>query len=186
MRLNELDNFQQDQLALEDQLTLVVAILWGKKMAGDELSGNTLNVYVYIVRADEPVGTRDVTRGAKLSSTSVAYRHLQKLENLDLIEKNSYGNYLLKQKVNISGYVWVGKNLVPRLMFYSFFFLGAFAAEVSVILLSLVIKSLVIETSFLFLTVMNFVTMLLFIIEGFVLYRKLNNKRTQQDYKDIE
>jgi hypothetical protein len=153
-------------------------------MVSDELEGNTLNVYVYIVRADEPVGTRDVTRGAELSSTSVAYRHLLKLENLGLIEKNSYGNYLLKQKVNISGYVWVGKYLVPRLMFYSFFFIGAFAAEVSIILLSLVIKSLVIETSFLFLTVMNFVTLLLFIIEGFAMYRKLNSKRAQQVYKD--
>jgi len=102
-------------------------------MVSDELDGNTLSVYVYVVRADEPVGTRDVTRGAELSSTSVAYRHLQKLENLGFIEKNSYGNYLLKQKVNIKGYVWVGKNLVPRLMYYSFFFLGAFAAEVSII-----------------------------------------------------
>jgi hypothetical protein len=153
-------------------------------VTSDELEGNTLNVYVYIVRADDPVGTRDVTRGAELSSTSVAYRHLLKLENLGLIEKNSYGNYLLKQKVNISGYVWVGKYLVPRLMFYSFFFIGAFAAEVSIILLSLVIKSLVIETSFLFLTAMNFATLLLFIIEGFAMYRKLNSKRAQQDYKD--
>jgi hypothetical protein len=152
-------------------------------MAINELDGNTLSVYVYIVRADEPVGTRDVTRGAKLSSTSVAYRHLQKLENLGLIEKNNYGNYLLKQKVSINGYVWVGKNLVPRLMFYSFFFLGAFAAEVSIILLSLVIKSLVIEVSFLFLTVMTMATMTLFIFEGLAMYRKMSPKRNGQDNK---
>lgn len=154
-------------------------------MVSDELDGNTLSVYVYVVRADEPVGTRDVTRGAELSSTSVAYRHLQKLENLGFIEKNSYGNYLLKQKVNIKGYVWVGKNLVPRLMYYSFFFLGAFAAEVSIILLSLVIKDLVIEASFLFLTVMTFVTMILFIFEGLELYRRLKPKHSiEQVYKD--
>ena len=150
-------------------------------MVNGELDGNTLNVYVYIVRADSPVGTRDVTRGAALSSTSVAYRHLQKLENLGFIEKNSYGNYLLKRKIGINGYVWVGKHLVPRLMFYSFFFLGAFAAEISVTLLSLVIKSLVVETSFLFLTGMTFVVMLLFITEGFYLYRKLNPKHVEQN-----
>ena len=91
-------------------------------MASDELEGNTLNVYTYIVHANKPVGTRDVTRGAELSSTSVAHRHLQKLENLGLIEKNSYGDYILKEKAPINGHVWVGKNLVPRLMFYSFFF----------------------------------------------------------------
>jgi DNA-binding IclR family transcriptional regulator len=99
-------------------------------MANTELEGITLSVYAYIVRADGPVGTRDVTRGAELSSTSVAYRHLQKLEALGLIEKDSYGRYTLKEKASIKGHVWVGKNLVPRLMFYSLFFIGAFAAEV--------------------------------------------------------
>ena len=145
-------------------------------MTADGLEGNTLSVYAFIVRADRPVGTRDVTRGADLSSTSVAHRHLQKLENLGLIEKDSYGNYLLKEKTSIEGHVWVGKNLVPRLMFYSFFFIGAFAAEVSIILLSLVIKSLVVEAGFLFATVITLVAMLLFIIEGIRLHRKLNPK----------
>ena len=74
-------------------------------MAKEELEGNTLSVYAYIVHANRPVGTRDVTRGADLSSTSVAHRHLQKLENLGLIEKNSYGDYVLKQKANVNGHV---------------------------------------------------------------------------------
>jgi len=149
-------------------------------LANDELEGNTLSVYAYIVHTDKPVGTRDVTRGAELSSTSVAHRHLQKLENLGLIEKNCYGDYILKEKASINGHVWVGKNLVPRLMFYSFFFLGAFAAEVSIILLSLVIKDLVIQSSFFFLTGMTAAAMALFFVEGLVLYRKLNPKRTGQ------
>ena len=148
-------------------------------MANEELEGNTLTVYSYIVHADKPVGTRDVTRGADLSSTSVAYRQLQKLEDLGLIEKNSYGDYILKEKASINGHVWVGKNLVPRLMFYSFFFMGAFAAEVSIILLSLVIKDLVIQVSLLFLTGITAVAMVLFFIEGIGLYRKLNPSRKQ-------
>ncbi|MDR0373134.1 MAG: hypothetical protein LBI79_06215 [Nitrososphaerota archaeon] len=152
-------------------------------MTIDELEGNTLNVYAYIVRADKPVGTRDVTRGAELSSTSVAHRHLQKLETLGLIEKNSYGDYILKEKATINGHVWVGKNLVPRLMFYSFFFLGAFAAEVSIILLSFLIKDLVVEVSFLFLTGMTVIAMVLFLIEGLALYRKLKPKRSGQTEK---
>ena len=119
-------------------------------MANDELEGNTLTVYAFIVHEAKPVGTRDVTRGANLSSTSVAHRHLQKLEDLGLIEKNSYGDFILKEKTSINGHVWVGKNLVPRLMFYSFFFLGAFAAEITIILLSILIKGIVIQVSFLF------------------------------------
>ena len=129
-------------------------------MANDELEGNTLNVYAYIVHTAKPVGTRDVTEAQTLSSTSVASRHLQKLEDMGLIEKNNYGNYILKEKTSINGHVWVGKNLVPRLMFYSFFFLGAFAAEITIIMLSFLIKGVVVQVSFLFLTGMTAVAMI--------------------------
>ena len=147
-------------------------------MANDELEGNTLTVYSFIVHANEPVGTRDVTRGANLSSTSVAHRHLQKLEDLGLIEKNQYGDFVLKEKTSINGHVWIGRNLVPRLMFYSFFFMGALGAELSVILLSFLIKSIVIQVSFFFLTALTAVAMILFLIEGILLYRKLNPSHT--------
>lgn len=146
-------------------------------MTNEELEGNTLSVYAFIVRTDKPVGTREVTRGAELSSTSVAYRHLQKLEGMGLIEKNQYGDYILREKANINGHVWVGKNLVPRLMFYSFFFLGALGAEVSIILLSLIFKDLVVEVSFYFLTAMTAVAMALFLFEGTALYRKTEPRK---------
>jgi hypothetical protein len=144
------------------------------------LEGNTLRAYAYIVRADEPASVRDVTRGAELSSTSVAHHHLQKLENLGLIEKDSYGKYVLKQKASIKGHVWVGKNLVPRLMFYSFFFMGAFTAEVGTILLSLIIPSLVVEASFWLLTGLTLLSMILFLKEGSELYSKQNPKNTDK------
>jgi len=142
-------------------------------MGNEELAGNTLIVYAYVVREDRPVGTRDVMRGAHLSSPSVAHRHLQKLETLGLLEKDNGGNYILKEKTGVSGHVWVGKNLVPRLMFYSFFFIGAFGAEIAIIALSYLIPELVIETSFIFLTAMTAVAMLLFFIEGVLLRRKV-------------
>jgi Mn-dependent DtxR family transcriptional regulator len=97
-------------------------------LASEELEGNTLNVYAYVVHKGKPVGTRDVTRGANLSSLSVAHRHLQKLEALGLIERNQYGDYVLKEKTGVSGYVWVGRNLVPRLLFNFFFFIWAHSA----------------------------------------------------------
>ena len=143
-------------------------------MGDRELAGNTLIVYAYVVGENRPVGTRDVMRGANLSSPSVAHRHLQKLELLGLLEKNKGGDYVLKEKTGVSGHVWVGRNLVPRLMFYSFFFIGAFGAEIAIILLSCLVPWLVIETSFLFLTAMTTVAMILFFIEGVQLRRKLN------------
>ncbi|PVX25596.1 MAG: hypothetical protein CW691_04145 [Candidatus Bathyarchaeum sp.] len=141
----------------------------------EQLAGNTLIVYAYVVGENRPVGTRDVMRGANLSSPSVAHRHLQKLELLGLLEKDKSGNYILKEKTGVSGHVWVGKNLVPRLMFYSFFFIGAFGAETAIILLSCLVPWLVIETSFLFLTAMTGLAMILFFVEGVLLRRKVNN-----------
>src|SRR3990172_7850945 len=138
-------------------------------MAGatnEELEGNTLTIYEYVAREGRPVGTRDVTRGANLSSPSVAHRHLQKLEALGLLEKNEYGDYVLKEKTGVSGHIWVGRNLVPRLTFYSFFFMGAFGAEIAVIALSFLVGGLVVETSFLFLTGMTAIAMILFFAEA--------------------
>ena len=150
-------------------------------MANDEIEGNTLNVYAYIVHENRPVGTRDVTRGANLSSPSVAHRHLQKLESFGLIERNGYGDFVLKEKTSVSGHVWVGRSLVPRLMFYSFFFMGAFGAEIAIILLSYLINGIIIETSFLFLTGMTAVAMVLFFIEGTSLNRKTQPKRDNDE-----
>ena len=150
-------------------------------MTSEEIEGNTLNVYAYVAKEGRPVGTRDVMRGANLSSPSVAHRHLQKLEALGLLEKNEYGDYVLKEKTSVSGHIWVGRNLVPRLMFYSFFFMGALGSEITIILLGYLTGALFIETSFLFLTGMTAVAMILFFIEATSLRRKINHKRNRND-----
>ena len=145
-------------------------------MASEELEGNTLNVYAYVVHKGKPVGTRDVTRGANLSSTSVAHRHLQKLEELGLLERNQYGDYVLREKTGVRGYVWVGRNLVPRLLFYSFFFMGAFGAEITSIMFSFLVSSSIPNISFIYLTLMTAIAMTLFLYEGTSLNRKSKNK----------
>ena len=145
-------------------------------MASEELEGNTLNVYAYVVHKGKPVGTRDVTRGANLSSTSVAHRHLQKLEELGLLERNQYGDYVLREKTGVRGYVWVGRSLVPRLLFYSFFFMGAFGAEITSIMFSFLVSSSIPNISFIYLTLMTAIAMTLFLYEGTSLNRKSKNK----------
>jgi len=87
----------------------------------ETLEGKTLSVYSFAVKEGKPVGPREVMRGANLSSPSVAYWHLQKLEAQGLLEKNEFGEYIVKHKVAINGHLWIGKNLVPRLMCYSLF-----------------------------------------------------------------
>jgi hypothetical protein len=145
-------------------------------VAEEELEGNTLTVYAYVAKEGRPVGTRDVTRGANLSSTSVAHRHLEKLEDLGLIERNQYGDYVLKEKTGVSGYVWVGRNLVPRLLFYSFFFMGAFSAEIAILVFGFFAFGLVPDISFVYLTIMTVIAMSIFLFEGTSLNRKIKNK----------
>lgn len=145
-------------------------------MANEELEGNTLNVYAYVVHKGKAVGTREVTRGANLSSTSVAHRHLQKLEELGLLERNQYGDYVLREKTGVRGYVWVGRNLVPRLLFYSFFFMGAFGAEITSIMFGFFVSGWIPNISFSYLTVITAIAMTLFLYEGTSLNRKMKNK----------
>lgn len=135
----------------------------------EELEGTTLKVYVYVVKEGKPVGPRDVMRGVNLSSPSMAYRHLQKLENLGLLEKNAYGQYIVKEKTSIKGHLWIGRNLVPRLIFYSFFFIGILSVEITIIAIRFYVKE-PLQTEFIFLTFITAVAMVLFLFEGIILH----------------
>ena len=137
--------------------------------ASEELEGTTFAVYSYVVKEGKPVGTRDVMRGANLSSPSVAYRHLQKLEALGLLQKNEYGEYVMKEKANIRGYLWIGKNLVPRMLFYSFFFMGLLIAEIIILAVHFSVEDYEFKIFFFYMTLITAAAMALFLIEGILL-----------------
>lgn len=99
-------------------------------MTSEELEGTTFKVYLYLMRAGAASGPRDVMRGIKLSSPSVAYRHLQKLIDLGLVQKDKYGNYLIQEKTSVQGFIWIGRTLLPRLILYASFFMGIFVVEI--------------------------------------------------------
>ncbi len=130
------------------------------------IEGTTLRVYTYMVKIGEAVGPRDVMRGVGVSSPSVAYHHLQKLLELDLIEKKGNGDYIVKEKVSPSGFVWIWKILVPRLMLYSAFFLGILVIELYVLYIHLVVKE-PIESALLPLILITSTAIVLFALEGF-------------------
>jgi hypothetical protein len=144
-------------------------------LASDEIEGTTFKVYLYLVKEAKPLGPRDVMRGTALSSPSVAYRHLQKLEDIGLIQKNSYGQYVVKEKQAFKGYVWVGRNLMPRLVFYSFFFLGLCAIGLITFVLR-VIAGQEIQLELLFLILATGVSSILFMAEGIGLLEKVKRK----------
>lgn len=140
--------------------------------SSEALEGTTFAVYSYVVKEGRPVGTRDVMRGAKLSSPSVAYRHLQKLEALGLLKKNECGEYVVKEKANIRGYIWVGRRLVPRMLFYSFIFVGILALEIVVLTIHFSVEDYKFKVFFLLLTLITAAAMVLFLVEGILLLVK--------------
>jgi pilus assembly protein TadC len=131
----------------------------------EELNATTFQTYLYLVKVGKPVGPRDLMRGANLSSPSVAYRNLQKLMDFGLVVKDNYGDYVIKEKLSLKGYVWFGKNLIPTFAIFGFIFVGFLIAEIAVLIPHLIVSAPV-EESFWFLTAMTIACALIFLIEG--------------------
>jgi hypothetical protein len=146
----------------------------------EELEGTTLNVYSCMVKEGKPLGPRETMRLANLSSPSVAYWHLQKLESLGLIAKNEYGEYTIKEKVNISGHLWVGKTLVPRLIFYAFFFIGILIVEAIAIAIPFFQSGQTPELYLFYLLGPTAIATVLFLGEGVWLRNKTQNDSTKK------
>ena len=145
-------------------------------MSGSEtsrLEGVTLKVYLYVVKKKGLAGPRDVMRGVGLSSPSVAYRHLQKLENIGLQTKNEFGNYVVKEKVPVRGYVWIGSTLVPNPLVYSMVFLAILITELVVLAIHFSVETEQFKIFFLLLTAITVAALILFLIEGLRMLRRI-------------
>ena len=144
------------------------------KANNEELSGTTLNVYLHVVKKGKPVGPRDVMKALNLSSPSVAYRHLQKLEDLGYLQKNDYGEYIAKNKAHVRGYFWLGRRLLPVMWRYSLVFLAILIVEFYVLAVHFPVETYEFKVFFLLLMIITGLALVIFTIEGV-----LQNKRKQ-------
>jgi len=91
-----------------------------------ELKGKTLLIYWYLLQqSTHSVGVRQVQRALGFSSPSIAVHHLQKLQDLGLVEKKGTGEYVLEEEVKVGilrFFTRMGHFLVPRYLFYSVLF----------------------------------------------------------------
>ena len=142
-------------------------------LARNELLGRTLKVYVDVVR-NEPIGPRDVMRHLNFPSPSVAYRHLQKLEAMNLVEKNEFGNYVVKERVSIRGFVWIGKRLVPNALVYSSIFSVALIWELVVFFIHFSVETDQFKIFFILLTIVTGTALTLFAVEGLRSLKRLH------------
>ena len=139
----------------------------------DDLTSTGIQTYLYLIKVGKPAGPREIMRGAKLSSPSVAYRNLQKLIDMDLVIKDNLGNYLIKKKIGIQGYFWIGKRLMPRFILFGIFLLFVLIVEI-MILVPHILANTTVEGSFWLLTIFTIAIAIIFLIEGL-------NWRNQKD-----
>lgn len=143
------------------------------------LNGRTLKVYLYVVKENRPVGPRDVMRNLNLSSPSVAYRHLQKLEEMDLLTKNVQGNYTATKKIAVRGYVWIKKRLIPNSLLYFIVFLSILIIELIVLTIHVSVETNQFKIFFFLLIAITTTALILFLFEGLRSFRKI--KSTDSD-----
>jgi predicted DNA-binding transcriptional regulator len=97
-----------------------------------ELKGKTLLVYWYLLeQPTHVVGVREVQRALGFSSPSIAAHHLDKLQDLRLVQKTGTGEYVLEEEVKVGIlklFAHMGRFIVPRYLFYSILFSTMLAA----------------------------------------------------------
>jgi hypothetical protein len=89
-----------------------------------EVRGNTLKVYLYLLRHG-PSELRDVQHGVSLSSASLASYHLGKLSNAGFVTQDEHGRYSAVKEASdrvLEGYSRVGPTIVPQLFFFALLF----------------------------------------------------------------
>jgi hypothetical protein len=93
-------------------------------MSNQEVRGNTLKVYLYLLRHG-PCELRDVQRGVSLSSASLASYHLGKLSEAGYVKQDEHGRYTAVKEASdrvLEGYSKMGPAIVPQLFFFALFF----------------------------------------------------------------
>jgi hypothetical protein len=149
----------------------------------EELEGITLSVYLYVVKKGKPVGPRDAMKGANLSSPSVAYRHLDKLETLGLLQKNAYGEYVTKGKARVRGHTWIGKRLIPKMLVYAVVFLSIVIFELVVFALHYAVETYEFKVFFTLLTLITGLATAVFAYEGVMQRKRINRNANSSSQK---
>lgn len=150
------------------------------KAGDEELKGITLEVYLQVLKMGKPVGPREVMKAADLSSPSVAYRHLQKLEDLGYLQKNSYGEYITKKKARVSGYVWIGNRLMPKMWRYSIVFLAILIVEAVILVVHYHVEHYEFKVFFLLLILITVLALAVFTVEGLIQVRRRNYNKHEK------
>jgi len=110
------------------------------------LRGKAWKVYWLLLKNGHPMSARQVQRALHFSSPSIAQHHLERLRELNLVQKRDIGGeYSLVSKVKIGvlrHFVKLGKLLLPRYLFYAIFSTTFYILYLTVLMQSLTRENL--------------------------------------------
>jgi len=98
--------------------------LTGESEPSKDISGNTLRVYIYVLRHG-PSELRDVQRGLGFSTPSLASYHLSKLVKAGYVRQDQEGRYVANSDATpalLEDYSKLGAFLVPDMLFFAVLF----------------------------------------------------------------
>jgi hypothetical protein len=81
------------------------------------IKGNTVRVYLFVLK-NGPCELREVQRGLKLSTPSLASYHLSRLVQSGVVGRTEDGKYVSVRDISadlIDGYVKFGRRIIPQL-----------------------------------------------------------------------
>lgn len=96
-----------------------------ERRLGKEVVGTTFKVYLHLLKVKQ-ASARQVYRDLEMSSPWLATYHLGKLHHLKLVSKDIEGIYHVNRRRFgiLRFFVITGKWIVPRTLFYTFFFVA--------------------------------------------------------------
>jgi DNA-binding Lrp family transcriptional regulator len=83
-----------------------------------------------MLKANKPLGIREIQRELNLSSPSIVQYHLSKLEHEGLVKKES-GNYVVN-RVLLNSCIKISRFVIPRYLFYSVFMAVLLFSELTI------------------------------------------------------
>ncbi len=87
-----------------------------------DLNGLTLEIYKVLAISNRPWGVRELQRKLRVSTPSLILYHLNKLEDMDLVDKTPERKYMVKKYVKVDilrNFITIGRISIPRYLFYS-------------------------------------------------------------------
>jgi DNA-binding Lrp family transcriptional regulator len=131
-----------------------------------KLSSTQLRIYAYLLESGRPESVRDIADALSIPSSSVHY-HLKRLASAGIVKMVPEG-FTVSRRISIEGYVFIWRKLIPRMILYSFFFIGV---TVGTAIITVVDRKLTGDRILLLST--SILASVLFLYEGIEARRKL-------------